>query len=120
MKGQGPIDSANSTTFGDLIISKVVQEPLRQSESRQSPVGLQSGPLLRRFGSMLNSPHSLAGLVASGSSLIPKSERVAPLDEIVTWSSYCLASHTGSRRTKFWRLRGSRKINLFSPKPPKG
>ena len=39
MKGQGPIDSANSKTFEDLIISKVVEEPLREP-----PVGLQSDP----------------------------------------------------------------------------
>ncbi len=37
MKGQGPIDSTNSTTFGDLIISTGVEEPLRQSSPGAGP-----------------------------------------------------------------------------------
>src|SRR5208283_5088124 len=55
MKGQGPIDSTNSTTFGDLIISTVVEEPLRQSSPGAGPrARFEAVSLLRRFGSALN------------------------------------------------------------------
>jgi len=55
MKGQGPIDSTNSTTFGDLIISTVVEEPVRQSSPGAGPrARFEAVSLLRRFGSALN------------------------------------------------------------------
>src|SRR5271166_3714340 len=50
MKGQGPIDSTNSTTFGDLIISTVVEEPLRHSSPGQ---GMWCGRSHPPFGGVL-------------------------------------------------------------------
>jgi hypothetical protein len=61
MKGQGPIDSTNSTTFGDLIISTVVEEALRQSSPRgRSPGALRSGLLTTPFRLGAQFPGSLS------------------------------------------------------------